>query len=246
LLSLEEFRRSRRVQELVFDVAGAMTRLFREQGQCDVPPHVLFPQLAAIVRRYVDEKVHVLAPADRKDLFLSPYFGWMVEVLLQAVRGDVAEGEPPEIPTLESHRGPGSTVEVDFWTSRDVREVNRSHVNYVVSDTKRWEQSAAYYLDIHPGIASFVKNAGLGLGIPYVDNGDQHEYVPDFIVRLLGDRERYVVLETKGFDPLKDVKRAAAERWCSAVNAHGGFGRWLYRMVEKPEHVTAVVGACLD
>jgi len=66
--------------------------------------------------------------------------------------------------------------------------------------------------------------AGLGLGIPYLHNGEQHEYVPDFLVRLARTRDRFLILEPKGYDPLKDVKRAAAERWCAAVNAHGGFG----------------------
>ena len=51
--------------------------------------------------------------------------------------------EPLEIPLYETNRGPGSTMEVDLWTSRDAREVIRSHVNMVVADTKRWEQSAA-------------------------------------------------------------------------------------------------------
>ncbi|MBI5446541.1 MAG: type III restriction endonuclease subunit R, partial [Deltaproteobacteria bacterium] len=244
-LTLEEFRRARREQELVFDAAGALTRLFREQRGCQVPPHALFPQLAGIVRRYVDEMVEALPPADKWDLFLAPYYGWLVESLLQNLRGDVEEGEAPELPLLETSRGPGSTAEVDFWTSRDVREVTKSQVSYVVADTKRWEQSAAYYLDTHPAVAAFVKNAGLGLGIPYLHNGEQHEYVPDFVVRLAGDEERHLLLETKGYDPLKEVKKAAAERWCAAVNAHGGFGLWGYSVVNKPEGVRSAIRACV-
>jgi type III restriction enzyme len=243
-VKLDEFRRSRRIQELVFDVAGSLTRLFRGQHGCEVPAHALFPQLARIVRRYVDEKVRVQPPAHRKDLFLAPYYGWLVEVLLQNLRGDVDEGETPELPLLETSRGPGSTLEVDFWTSREVREVTRSQVNYVVADTRRWEQSAAYFLDTHEHVAAFVKNAGLGLGIPYLYNGEQHEYVPDFVVRLMGVAERYLLLETKGFDPLKELKTAAAERWCAAVNAHGGFGAWEYHVVDRPERVVATVREC--
>ncbi|MHB8764928.1 MAG: hypothetical protein ACYDA8_11425 [Deferrisomatales bacterium] len=158
-------------------------------------------------------------------------------------RGDVDEGEAPELPLLEGTRGPGSTAEVDFWTSRDVREAARSHVNVVAADTKRWEQSAGYYLDTHPAVVAFVKNAGLGLGIPYLWNGEQHEYVPDFVVRLAGSTERYLLLETKGYDPLKEVKRAAAERWCAAVNAHRGFGAWGYRVADKTEAVPGIVEA---
>ncbi len=241
---LVEFRKSRRIQELIFDVASELTRLFRQQKGCEIPAHALFPQLAEIVRRYVEEKVKVQAPADRKDLFLAPYCGWLVEALLNNLKGDVDEGETAELPVLETSRGPGSTAEVDFWTSRDVREVLKSQVNFVVADTKRWEQSAAYFLDTHARVAAFVKNAGLGLGIPYLHDGEAHEYLPDFIVRLTGADQNHLLLETKGYDPLKEVKKNAAERWCAAVNAHGGFGCWLYRVVDRPEKVSEVVGTC--
>jgi type III restriction enzyme len=189
----------------------------------------------------VDEKVNVQAPADRKDLFLAPYYGWLVEALLNNLKGDVDEGETAELPVLEASRGPGSTADVDFWTRREVREMRKSQVNYVVADTQRWEQSAAYFLDTHSNVAAFVKNAGLGLGIPYLHNGEQHEYVPDFVVRLNCADEAYLLLETKGYDPLKDIKKAAANRWCSAVNAHGGFGKWAYRVVDRPEKVAEAV-----
>ncbi len=244
-VGLDGFRRARRIQELVFDVAGSLTRLFREQRGCEIPPHSLFPQLAGMVARYVAQKVRVVAPADRKDLFLAPYYGWLVEALLQNIEGDVGEGEAPELPVLEASRGPGSTAEIDFWTSKDVREVRKSQVNYVVADTRRWEQSAAYFIDTHHGVESFVKNAGLGLGIPYLHNGEQHEYVPDFVIRLKAPERRFLILETKGHDPLKEFKQGAAERWCAAVNAHGGFGTWVYRMVDRPEKVPGVLTVCV-
>ncbi|MEO7319704.1 MAG: hypothetical protein ABIZ56_12000, partial [Chthoniobacteraceae bacterium] len=56
----------------------------------------------------------------------------------------------------EANRGPGSTAAVDFWTSRDVREVVKSHVNCVAADTKKWEQQAAYFVDTHAGVRAFV------------------------------------------------------------------------------------------
>jgi len=244
-VGLSEYRQSRRLQELVFDVAGALTRLFREQKGCQVPAHRLFPQLAQIVGRYVAERVRVMPPADRRDLFLAPYYGWLVETLLSNLHGDTGAGETPELPLLEQSRGPGSTGEVDFWTSRDVREANRSHVNYVVADTKRWEQSAAYAIDTHPAVMAFAKNAGLGLGIPYLHNGEQHEYVPDFVIRLRRDDPLFLILETKGFDPLKEQKAAAAQRWCAAVSALGTFGPWRYAVVCDPGAVGKAISASL-
>ena len=144
-------------------------------------------------------------------MFLSPYYGWVVERLRQAIRPDTSQGEAPEVPRYEGTRGPGSTGDVDFWTSKEVREVRRSHLNYIVADTSQWEQSAAYLIDHHPAVAAFVKNEGLGFAIPYFHNGQDHDYYPDFIIRLASEPACHLILETKGFDPLEEVKKAAAE-----------------------------------
>jgi hypothetical protein len=239
--TLAEYRAKRRLQELVFDLAGALTRDYHAQASCEAPAHALFPQMVAIVQRYLKEKVVVEPPAHIKDLFLAPYYGWLVERLVEGVRPDASEGEAPEIPRYESNRGPGSTAEVDFWTSREPREVVRSHVNYIVPDTLRWEQSAAYYIDRHAAVEAFVKNAGLGFAIPYLHNGQMHDYVPDFIIRLKTDPPVHLILETKGFDPLEEVKRAAAERWVAAVNADGTYGGWKFALVKRIGEINEIL-----
>ena len=242
-ITLAQQRSRLRVQELVFDVARTLTKDFIEQRDCEVPTQVLFPQMVSIVDRYVRQEVGVQAPGDLRDLHFAPYYGWLIEVLMESIHGDVGGGDVPEIPRYETSRGPGSTSEVDFWTSRDVREVMKSHVNYVVADTKRWEQTAAYFIDTHSAVEAFVKNAGLGFAVPYLNNGQMHDYVPDFIIRLQGETPRHLILETKGFDPLEDIKRAAAERWVKAVNAEGSYGEWCYRLVKKPNDVMALLNS---
>ncbi|WP_447975484.1 BPTD_3080 family restriction endonuclease [Nitrospira sp. Kam-Ns4a] len=246
-VKLTEFRAKHRVQELIFDLARTLTKDYIAQQHCNVAAHTLFPQVAKIVQQYLEKKVEAQPPADLKDLFLAPYYGWLTERLLDAIRPDTSHGEAPEVPRYESTRGPGSTADVDFWTSREVREVVKSHVNYVVADTKQWEQSAAYYLDRHKAVQAFVKNTGLGFAIPYLHNGQMHEYVPDFLIRLESPPARYVILETKGFDPLEDIKRAAAERWVAAVNADGAYGCWHYVVAKKisdlPQLIETAAGA---
>src|ERR1035441_3470569 len=59
----------------------------------------------------------------------------LVEILTENLRPDTASGETPEVPRYEQNRGPGSTSEVSFWTSKDVREVINCHLNYAVADT---------------------------------------------------------------------------------------------------------------
>jgi type III restriction enzyme len=245
-VTLNERRSHLRLQELVFDVARTLTRDFIHQRGSEVPAQVLFPQLAGIVDRYIHEEVVVSPPADLRDLHFAPYYGWLVEVLVESIRPDATNGESPEIPRLESSRGPGSTSDVDFWTTREVREVIKSHVNYIVADTKKWEQTAAYYIDTHKAVRAFVKNAGLGFAVPYLHNGQMHDYQPDFIIRLNTDAERYLIIETKGYDPLKDVKEAAAHRWCSAVNALGTYGHWSYELADKTERVRGILDAALS
>jgi type III restriction enzyme len=240
-VTLAEFRSKRRPQELIFDLARTLTRDFLAQGQCEIPAHVLFPQLAGIVARYLDEKVRAQRPADVKDLFLAPYYGWAVERLLSVIGPDTSQGEVPEVPRYETSRGPGSTADVDFWTTREVREVVKSHLNYVVADTKQWEQSAAYFIDKHPAVHAFVKNAGLGFAIPYLHNGQMPDYMPNFLIRLSTEPPRHLILETKGFDPLEEVKRAAAERWVAAVNADGTYGHWEYAVAKKVGDISGIL-----
>jgi len=239
--SLRSFHEQHRLQELIFDLATALTRHYLQGGNCAVPAHALFPQCVSLVQRYIDTRVEVRAPNDVKDAFLSPYYGWMVERLTEGIRGDTSSGEIPEVPIYEQNRGEGTTADVDFFTSREVRAAVKCHLNFVVADTAKWEQSATYYIDRHPRVAAFVKNSNLGFTIGYFDNGQTHDYVPDFVIRLKGSRPNHLILETKGYDPLTDVKKAAAERWVSAVNSDGRYGQWSYVVVKEPGKVRAAL-----
>ena len=237
-LALAPYLATRTLQQQIFKVAEVMTRRYIEEWQSSVPAHVLFPQLARIVQRYLIEKVRIIGePKDVRVVFVDPYYATLLERLLQNLKPDVSSGELPEIPRFESRREPGSTRDVSFWTGREVRDTVKSHVNYLVADTKRWEQQAGQYLDGSPYVAAWVKNAGLGFGIPYEHDGQRHEYVPDFLVRLVGGANRFLIIETKGYDPLADVKKAAALRWVAAVNADRSFGYWGYQLAYQPADV---------
>ena len=191
---------------------------------------MLFPQVLGIVQRYIAEKVEPLPPAARIDAFLAPYYGWIVERLLAAIRPDTEAGEAPEVPDLDRDR-PCATADISVFTAKRVREAVRSHVNLVVVDSI-WEAAAAELLDAHPAVGAYIKNDGLNFTIPYLHNGKPSEYVPDFVIRLAGATDHFLIAEMKGADwgGLAEVKAQAAHRWCAAVNATGEFGRWDYRL----------------
>jgi type III restriction enzyme len=244
-VTIEPYFGGMRLQRGVFGMAAALMQSFvgKDADNQSIPPQLLFPQLREICERFVRDCVVVPPGSNIVHVFQNPYYSWAIEILLQEIQPDVARGENPELPRLESLRAEGSTSEVDFWTSKEVRETTRSHVNYVVADSG-WEEKATFYLDKHRHVEAFVKNAGLNFTIPYIHNGQMHDFYPDFIVRMKsenGDAPLNLILETKGHDELKEVKESAAHRWVNAVNADGRFGRWDFRMAKSVGDVSYIL-----
>ena len=211
-----------------------LTRLYAAQPTCEAPPHVLFPQVLRIVQRYLDEKVSARPPAVKLDAFLNPFYGWIIERLLGAIRPDAAAGEAPEVPEIDQER-PLRTADISVFMPKPVTEAAKTHLNLVIVDTISWEQSAGYQLDHHPRVRSFVKNNGLNFAIPYLHNGKPLEYLPDFVARLASPDERYLIAEIKGADweGTAEIKAQAAIRWCAAVNATQRFRLWDYLLAWK-------------
>ncbi|MCY2991918.1 MAG: type III restriction endonuclease subunit R, partial [Planctomycetota bacterium] len=102
----------------------------------------------------------------------------------------------------------------------------KSHINVAVYDS-RWEATEAFELDRNELVDAWVKNDHLGFEILYVFRGVVKKYRPDFLIRLRGGTR--LVLEVKGeqTDEAR-AKQRFLEEWVSAVNAHGGFGRWAW------------------
>ena len=238
-ITLNPFRKGRRVQALTFDAARELAREAERRSNGALAVASLFGPCLQAVQAFLAGPLKVLGQAQQVDVFLAPYYGIMMERLIEAMRfgGESAA----ELPKLELHRPPGTTMDVDFMTRRAPVPVLKSHVNAVVPDTAKWEQQAAFFIDSHPRVVSFVKNAGLGFGIPYSDQGQRHEYLPDFLIRR--DDGLSIVLETKGFDPKEGLKTTAAERWVAAVNRDGRFGSWRYRVVHNPNEVPALLSS---
>jgi type III restriction enzyme len=132
----------------------------------------------------------------------------------------------------------------------------KSHLNHVVLDGVRgnsWEEGLAYLLEHHDRVAAYVKNERLGFTIPYVHEGRTHDYIPDFLVRLVTepeDVERTLIIEVSGSRKSPGPTAAKAEtaryQWCAAVNNWGEFGRWGYVEVRNPAETPKLLDEAID
>ena len=78
-----------------------------------------------------------------------------------------------------------------------------------------------------------MKNQGLDFTIPYTLNGEEKQYLPDFIARS-GDLS--LIIEVSGEARKDKAAKVSTARtlWAPAVNNHGGFGRWAFVEVTDP------------
>jgi len=102
-----------------------------------------------------------------------------------------------------------------------------------------------------PEVVHYVKNQSLGFFIPYTIDGQQRNYVPDFIVRMDDGRGRddllnLIVEVTGARDKDKEAKVATAKTlWVPAVNNAGTWGRWAFVEIGDPWDAAGTIRAQL-
>ena len=110
----------------------------------------------------------------------------------------------------------------------------------MVCDTDSWEQKLAQAIEDMPEVIRYVKNHNLNFTIPYTFNGEEHQYVPDFIVCIDDghgpDDLLNLIVEVTGEKKKDKAAKVATARtlWVPAVNNHGGYGRWAFLEVADP------------
>jgi type III restriction enzyme len=98
----------------------------------------------------------------------------------------------------------------------------------------------AHALEDMDEVVCYVKNHNLGFTIPYTLNGEEHGYIPDYIVRLDDghgpDDLLNLLLEVSGEARKDKAAKVATARnlWTPAINNHGGFGRWAFMEITDP------------
>lgn len=238
VLSLRDWRTMFREQQVAFRLAKEIcTRWATDNGAAAVPMQVLFPKVAFAAKRFLAEKLDRKGDSQSCDVLLvGEYMQAAIGSLLEAVKKGASTKDAEVAVIPQGTAGGGSTLYVDFHTTKPIYPVTRCHLNAMVADTKKWEQSAAFLLDSHPGVRRWVKNDRLGFFIPYRNRGVPTRYIPDFIV--VTDKNLNVVIEIKGqLTDDADAKAKAATRWVNGVNRLGTYGEWVYLLVTDPGRV---------
>jgi len=235
--TLDDLKRLRD-QEVVFLLAKrALETFFRDDDQN--LKFWFYPQVVEIARRWYDECVTTKGNTFKQLLYLAENANDAAGKIFHSIVASTP-GEKVLKPIYRPYDTVGSTRYVDFDTTRPIykTKADRCHVSHVVADTDSWEQKMAQVLEDMGEVAAYVKNQNLGFTIPYVLNGEEKNYFPDFIVKVRDGRTDLLnlIVEVSG-EKLKDkaAKVATARNlWAPAVNNHGGYGRWAFLEISDP------------
>ena len=235
--TLDDLKRHRE-QEVAFLLARLTLEKYFRDDDGNIKPW-LFPQLTTIARHWLSECVILKDNTFPQLLLLIEFAHDAADRIYKAV---VASEEGPKHlkPILRPYDYIGSTRYVDFDTTRPVYPTDpaKCHISHVVADTESWEQKMAQALEEMDEVICYVKNHNLGFTIPYTLNGEDRNYIPDFIVRVhAGDEEPLnLIIEVTGEKKKDKAAKVSTARnlWVPAVNNHGGFGRWAFLEISDP------------
>jgi type III restriction enzyme len=145
-------------------------------------------------------------------------------------------GERPIKALLDPYNPIGSTVHVNFTTSKTSRwqtDARRCHLNWIILDSD-WEAEFCRVAKSHPRVKAYVKNQNLGLEVPYRYGSQTHTYIPDFIVMVddgHGDDDLlHLIVEIKGYrrEDAKEKKATMETYWVPGANNLGTYCRWAF------------------
>jgi len=237
--TLDDLKR-RRPNEVAFLLAKlTLEKYFRDDDGNDKP--WLFPQLLGIARRWLAECVTLKDNTFPQLLLLIEFAHDAADRIYKAIVAST-DGTAALKPILRPYDTLGSTRFVDFDTTRPVFATrdDKCHISHVVADTDSWEQKLAQTLEDMPEVIRYAKNDHLGFAIPYTLNGEEKNYIPDFITCVddgNGPSDLLnVIVEVTGEKKKDKAAKVATARalWTPAINNHGGFGRWAFLEVADP------------
>lgn len=247
---LDDFK-NHRLNEVIFTIAKeVLEKYFRDEDGNQKP--WLFPQILQITKDWMENCLVLKDNTFPQMLLITRWTRMASEKIYRSIVAST-EGQSKLKPILRSFETVGSTDYVDFDTTKPVYVTaeDKSHISHVVADTESWEQKMASVLEEMPEVISYVKNQSLGFSIPYVLEGDERSYLPDFIVRIKtpdSDEILNLVLEVSG-EKRKDKAakvETAKNLWVPAVNNNGAFGKWAFIEISDPWDSKNLIRAYLN
>jgi type III restriction enzyme len=257
-ISLDEIVNAR-PQKVAFELAKALVESERFFAAYDgVERPWLFPQLVEISRRWLDSCVTTDPGVTVGYLLLAQARARAAEKVYRSIVSYPGSRTGLLLPVIRRFDSEGSSDEVRFVTRKVVMDPppTKSPLNHVVLDGIRgnsWEEALARLLEDDERVLSYVKNERLGFTIPYVHAGRSHDYIPDFLVRLVNrgeDVDRTLIVEVSGSrkspGPTEAKATTARNQWCAAANHDGRWGRWGYVEVHNPSTEWPDLDAAID
>lgn len=234
----------RRDSRVAFELAHRVLRTYFTSEGTELKPW-LFPRLLDFAKEWLRDHVRYEGGCEAWHLLRSAVG---MQRAADHLHGSIyfQAGNRTETlrPILDRAAPVGDTGDIAFVTRKRVYETRKSEISHVTLDGRdgnTWENLLAYACEMNDDVAAYVKNDRLGFEIPYTYEGRTHRYVPDFLLRLRpapDDPEglvRTLIVEVSGtqkrdHQPGSTELKAMTARntWCTAVNNHGGFGRWGY------------------
>jgi type III restriction enzyme len=239
ILTLDDLK-NRRIQEVAFLLAKLTLEKYFYDDDGNSKPW-LFPQILAITKRWLDECVVFKDNVFPQLLLLIEFAHNAADRIYRAIVA-AESGDKTLKPILYPYDPTGSTRYVDFDTARPTYKTHpdKCHISHVVADTNSWEQKMAEALEDMEEVSAYTKNHNLGFSIPYTINGQERNYIPDFLVCIddgqgKGDLLNLIIEVTGEKKKDKEAKVATARLlWVPAVNNHVGFGRWTFMEIRDP------------
>lgn len=224
---LEDIRRS----TILFNLARHLLyQKYRDPGE--EPKLHLFGQLKRIARQWLDGGYLKCSGGTYPAQLLYRDIADMACERIKAAITETLIGELPVKAILDAYNPTGSTLHVDFTTSKATRwltDPRLCHINWVICDSD-WEAEFCRVAEAHPRVVAYVKNQGLGLEIPYLMGSTPRKYIPDFIVQIDDghDDPLNLIVEIKGYrgEDAKEKANTMRAYWVPGVNNLGNFGRW--------------------
>jgi len=206
---------------------------WRDPGE--EPKLHLFGQLKRITKEWLDTCLVCKGGTYPAQLMYQELADMACERITAAITRKLM-GERPIKAVLDPYNPTGSTIHVNFTTSRKDRwqtDPRRCHINWVILDSD-WEAEFCRVAESHSRVKAYVKNHNLGLEVPYRYGSETRRYIPDFIV-LVDDGHGeddllHLIVEIKGYrrEDAKEKKATMETYWVPGVNNSKQFGRWSF------------------